>query len=145
MLQTFMHSVFGLSRPLTVGVRGIYWDTSRDAVFLVKHRYGQEWAFPGGGVEVGESMLSALEREVWEEAGISFKSALILDAYYNCSISSRDHVVLYTLEGCSLAYDHKLPTLEISESGWFKLSSLPKLLTPCTAAGIKHLVARNQT
>ena len=145
MLQTLIHLILGLSRPLTVGVRGIYFDASRNAVFLVKHRYRQEWAFPGGGVEVGESMLSALEREASEEAGLSFKSALILDAYHNCSISSRDHVMLYILEGCSLAHDHEPPGLEIEESGWFNLNSLPKPLTPCTVAGATQLVARNQT
>jgi 8-oxo-dGTP diphosphatase len=44
----------------------------RNRVLLLRHeKPGQEvWLLPGGGVRVGESLLRALQRELWEETGL---------------------------------------------------------------------------
>lgn len=44
----------------------------RDRILLCRHeKPGKEyWLLPGGGVEVGESLLAALHRELHEELGI---------------------------------------------------------------------------
>jgi 8-oxo-dGTP diphosphatase len=41
-------------------------------VLLLRHeKQGEEvWLLPGGGVHVGESLLRALRRELWEETGL---------------------------------------------------------------------------
>lgn len=39
-------------------------------LLLVQHRGYNTWCLPGGGVEDGESLKSALEREIREELGI---------------------------------------------------------------------------
>jgi 8-oxo-dGTP diphosphatase len=42
-------------------------------ILLVRHRWVDGtffWILPGGGLRPGESMKSAAEREVWEEAGV---------------------------------------------------------------------------
>jgi ADP-ribose pyrophosphatase len=49
----------------------------REKVLLV--RRGQDpgeglWAIPGGGVELGETLQQAAEREIWEETGIRIKA-----------------------------------------------------------------------
>ncbi len=52
-------------------------------VLLMKNkRNGKLW-FPGGGVEVGEKILSALRREVMEEAGLKIKIKQLLLAKEN--------------------------------------------------------------
>ncbi len=47
--------------------------TSGDAVLLVRRaqepRKGQ-WSLPGGAVEVGETLVAAVQREVFEETGL---------------------------------------------------------------------------
>ena len=54
---------------MTLGVRGVVLD-SDNKVFLVKHTYISGWHLPGGGVEVGETFLDALMRELVEEGRI---------------------------------------------------------------------------
>jgi len=44
----------------------------RDRILLIRHdKDGEErWLLPGGGVQAGESLLEALQRELAEEVGI---------------------------------------------------------------------------
>jgi 8-oxo-dGTP diphosphatase len=44
----------------------------RGRILLLRHEKGDDevWLLPGGGVRVGESLLSALQRELWEETGL---------------------------------------------------------------------------
>lgn len=65
------HWYFLLQRPMTLGVRGLVYDRTGNAVFLIRHTYVPGWQLPGGGVETGETMLQALERELGEEEILS--------------------------------------------------------------------------
>jgi 8-oxo-dGTP pyrophosphatase MutT (NUDIX family) len=120
-----------------MGVRGICYNPENNSILLVKHTYSEGWVLPGGGVEVGESMLTALKRELSEEAGLECKSAKVLDVYYNNSISKRDHVVIYLVEDWQEEQAHERHKLEIAETAWFTLDGLPEGLTPCTEAALR--------
>ena len=41
-------------------------------ILLIRHDKagGEVWLLPGGGVRVGESLIAALQRELWEETGL---------------------------------------------------------------------------
>lgn len=41
-------------------------------ILLLRHEKGsgEAWLLPGGGVRVGESLVAALQRELWEETGL---------------------------------------------------------------------------
>lgn len=45
----------------------------RDRILLLKTRTTGRYAVPGGGVELGESLIEGLKREVIEETGIEIK------------------------------------------------------------------------
>ncbi|MGL5030256.1 MAG: 8-oxo-dGTP diphosphatase MutT [Aeromonas sp.] len=49
-------------------------ENQQGEIFIAKRsadqHQGDRWEFPGGKVEVGEDLHSALDRELWEEIGI---------------------------------------------------------------------------
>lgn len=137
LIQPLLHVAFLLMRPLTVGVRGICYDAASNSILLVKHTYSEGWVLPGGGVEVGESMLTALKRELSEEVGLKCTSAKVLHVHHNSSISKRDHVVIYLVEDREQEQAHERPKLEITETAWCRLDALPEGLTPCTEAALR--------
>ena len=139
LLQPLLHLSFLFTRPLTIGVRGICYNPETNSILLVKHTYSEGWVLPGGGVEVGESMLTALKRELSEEASLKCKSAKVLEVYHNSSISKRDHVVIYLAEYWQEDQTRELPSFEIAERVWFNIDKLPRSLTPCTEYALERL------
>lgn len=131
-LQTrLLHVYFRLKRGMTLGVRAAVLN-DRGEVFLVRHTYTPGWHLPGGGVEVGETMVDALVKELREEACISLTGqAALFGLYFNRRISGRDHVALYVVREFAVEAV-KRPDMEIAEAGWFALDALPQGLTPAT-------------
>lgn len=121
-----------------MGVRGICYDSETNSLLLVKHTYSEGWVLPGGGVEVGESVLTALKHELSEETGLELKSAKVLDIYHNSSISTRDHVIIFLVESWAKHPQHEPPTLEIDHIDWFPLDSLPNDLSPCAQYAVEN-------
>ena len=83
-------------------------------------------------MESGESLLSALERELLEEVGIECLSVQLLDVYHNSSISTRDHVAIYVVNNWQKIEAHEIPRLEITETAWFELDRLPQETSACS-------------
>ena len=123
-IRPAMHTYWRFSRPVTLGVRGLVVDgTGR--VFLVKHSYVSGWHLPGGGVETGETMLTALARELIEEGNIQLNGPPQLFAvYFNSRVSRRDHVAMFIVRDF---HQDKVPepNREIIEHGFFAMDALP--------------------
>src|SRR2546423_12322071 len=72
----------------------------KDRVLLCRHeKPGKEyWLLPGGGVNTGESLVDALNRELWEELGIGEEVAVegpvaIVDSISPVQSFAAKHVV----------------------------------------------------
>lgn len=133
------HFYFRLKRPMTLGVRGLVHDTDQNAVFLIRHTYVPGWQLPGGGVEVGETAIEALEREILEETAIRIAGQPQLKSiHFSRHISRRDHVALYLIENFRQT-GPKLPDKEIAGAAFFALERLPEDTTPATRRRIAEV------
>ena len=83
---------------------------------------GGKWEFPGGKIEVGETNSEALERELYEELGISVKIGKELMNY--------EHVFKTTIYNISfmeiIDYEGVIRNNAHSEIKWVKFSDLLK-------------------
>lgn len=132
LFSKILHIFFGITRPLTIGVRCIIHD-DLGSVMLVRHTYVSGWHLPGGGVEVGEAFEAGLAREIAEECRIELtEKPTIFGVYYNAVASTRDHIVLYASSGWSYKEDLPSKRLEIAESAMFGLTDLPADIDPST-------------
>jgi ADP-ribose pyrophosphatase YjhB (NUDIX family) len=96
-LRRVFHLYWRLVRSMTLGVRAVVLDAD-NKVFLVKHSYVSGWHLPGGGVEVGETLLHALTRELMEEGRIELAGEPVLHGVFlNNHVSRRDHVAVYVI------------------------------------------------
>ena len=85
------------AHTVTIGVRAVVID-DEERVFLVKHSYVSGWYLPGGGVEIGEALGTALARELLEEGNIKLTAPpQFFGMYLNRFVSRRDHVALYVV------------------------------------------------
>lgn len=128
----------GLPHTVTIGVRAVVIDNA-GRVFLIKHSYMPGWYLPGGGVELGETLMTALARELLEEGNISVVEApQLFGMYFNARTSRRDHVALYVVR--SFHQDTPKPNREVIAHGFFSPESLPIGTTPSTRARIGEVL-----
>ena len=83
---------------------------------------GGKWEFPGGKIEIGEANSEALERELYEELGISAKIGKELMNY--------EHMFKTTIYDISfmeiIEYEGEIRNNAHSEIKWVKFSNLLK-------------------
>jgi ADP-ribose pyrophosphatase YjhB (NUDIX family) len=131
-----------MTRALTLGVRGIVVD-GEARVLLVRHTYTPGWHFPGGGVEFGETVDTALRRELVEEAGIALAGPPeLLGIYANFDLFPGDHVLAFAVRAWEQARPLR-PNREIAEAAFFASSSLPDGTTGGTRRRISELTGHS--
>ena len=138
LLRRSLHVGFLLRRALTLGVRGVVEDADK-RVLLVRHTYVRGWHFPGGGVEVNETAVEAIIREVREEAAVQLTEPPVLaGAYFNRRLNGRDHVLLFRCPGWKPEGVFR-PGTEIADARFFDLAELPADLSLGTRRRIAEL------
>jgi 8-oxo-dGTP pyrophosphatase MutT (NUDIX family) len=138
-LRRAFHLYWRVARGMTLGVRGVVLDGD-DRVFLVRHSYVAGWHLPGGGVEVGETFLEALRRELVEEGRIELTGEPVLHGlFFNGHVSRRDHVAVYVVR--QFRQDRlPAPNHEIVECGFYAAGALPAETTRGTRLRIAEVL-----
>ena len=123
----------------TFGVRVIV--KKDDEFLLVKHRYGDFWVFPGGGVNKNEDVRDAGVREVLEETGIHIgEFERTLGEYNNTAEGKNDTVTVLIAREWKTLIQSKW-SLEIKEKGFFDVGELPKNTSPATVRRINEYLS----
>lgn len=92
--------------------------------------FGQ-WVMPGGKIDHGESIETALLREVDEEVGLKVQIGPLVDIYEHLSIgSNKDHYIILYYRAHPLTFELNTNPQELSEAIWFKRLQLPELAVP---------------
>jgi ADP-ribose pyrophosphatase YjhB (NUDIX family) len=138
-LRRIFHLYWRFARGMTLGVRAVVLDGD-NRVFLVKHSYVSGWHLPGGGVEVGETLVDALRRELAEEGRIELAGEPVLHGlFFNSHVSPRDHVAVYLVR--QFRQDRlPEPNREIVACGFFAAGKLPADTTPGTRLRISEVL-----
>jgi 8-oxo-dGTP pyrophosphatase MutT (NUDIX family) len=138
-LRRLLHFYWRFARGMTLGVRAVVLD-GENRVFLVEHSYLTGWYLPGGGVEVGETLLDALRRELAEEGRIELSGEPVLHGLFlNSHVSRRDHVAVYLIRHF---HQDRLPepNREIVACGFFDAAALPAGTTKGTRLRISEVL-----
>jgi mutator protein MutT len=102
-------------------------------IIMVRQQVGYwagKWIFPGGKLEMGETLEGAARREVLEETGCSFETIRQIGAYvsYDPYTSFEKQVVLVYYLGRYT--EGKLIVGEgVTESGWFTVDEIETMTT----------------
>jgi 8-oxo-dGTP pyrophosphatase MutT (NUDIX family) len=110
-------------KPETFGVKVLL--THKNKILCVKHSYGYNYTFPGGGIKKNEDKVEAVKREVYEELGIQLSSVKYVGNITSTRFYKKDNIFIYTSELDDGSF--KVDNLEIESAGWFDKDSLPKL------------------
>ena len=112
-----------LTRPCTVGVRGIV-ENDAGEILLVRHSYGgRGWFLPGGGHRGSESPEEALVREMWEETGLKVEVTGLVGVYFYTGHYKRDHIYIFACR--MVGGEVQRVGGEIADVGWFPPDALP--------------------
>ena len=122
------------------------------ATLLIRRTDNGNWALPGGGIDLGESVAQAAVRETFEESGIECVITGIVGIY-----SDPKHVIFYTSNGearqefsivltARLLGGQPTPSSESSEVRWVPESELPAYtMDRSMRIRINDFLARNQS
>jgi 8-oxo-dGTP pyrophosphatase MutT (NUDIX family) len=114
-------------------------------ILMIRRTDNGNWAVPGGGMDLGESITDAAIRETQEETGITCKITGLVGIYTNPR-----HVILYTSNGevrqeFSIVFTGRpvggelRPSGESSEPQWVPLATIPSLqIHPSMRQRIQH-------
>jgi 8-oxo-dGTP diphosphatase len=97
-----------------------------------------EWSLPGGGVEVGETLVAAIQREVFEETGLMVSVGPIVEVLDRIHVSDTGRVEYhYVLIDylCSVIGGRLHPQSDAADARWAARDDLPAFsLNPVTTA-----------
>jgi ADP-ribose pyrophosphatase YjhB (NUDIX family) len=138
LITAMVRPIWRLRRGLTLGAQGAVID-GEGRVLLVRHGYRPGWWFPGGGVEWGETLEDALERELEEEVGVMLSGPPELHGVFsNFASFPGDHIAVFVVRQWQRREDYRKRG-EIAEARMFSWRELPDRIDPGTRARIAEI------
>lgn len=122
-------------KPITMGVKVLLVRDER--VLLVRHSYQPGWFLPGGGVKRGETIETAVRREVREELGGTLGDLTLLGVYSSIDRERNDHVLVFVCHAFEIAgaNDKEIVAVE-----YFPLAALPPDTDEGSARRVQELL-----
>lgn len=118
-----------------------------DKILLQKRTDNGKWAIHGGSLELGETFLEALERELKEELNIKPINPEMVDIYSGEDLHfiypNNDEVFLISTIYLVKEYEGelKLDNDEVSKIRWFDLDKLPNNIHDPDIQPIKDIIS----
>ncbi len=126
LLSTFNRQI-GYATP-RVDVRGAVLTDGK--LLLVRERQDGGWTMPGGWADVGDVPSQAVEREVWEEAGLRVKARKVIGVYDANRVGPLEIFHAFKVVFlCELLGGQPRPSSETSEVAYFGPDEIPTLLS----------------
>lgn len=100
------------------------------SILLIKRKnepYKNSWAFPGGFLDMDETLLTAAHRELKEETGITCDKLTQLNIYDSIDRDPRGRTISVAFYAFVEEELKAVAQDDASDAQWFKLSNLPGL------------------
>lgn len=130
-----LREMIGTTKIIVPGVRALMFNDCGE-LLLEKQRLFGSWALPHGCVDVGESALEALRREVKEETGLDVIRAEAFGMYthpkYSVTYPNGDQVQTFTIAFLVQQWSGtlRIDGDEVAELAFFPLDRLPAPVYP---------------
>lgn len=98
------------------------------------------WVMPGGKIDLGEPILTALKREVYEEVGLLVEAGSLIDVFEHVAPGEENcHYIILFYRCHPLACDIDFNPQEVMEAAWVPRHQLAAYLMP---DGTRHILGK---
>lgn len=114
-----------------------------DKVLMVRERDDEWWSLPGGGVEYGDDVITALKRELQEELGLKQQDietdGKVVYVYVGAVVQGIPKANLFYR--VVVKADHFSPTADVLEADWFDTKEIQDMFISPSTGGAKQVAA----
>ena len=107
---------------------------SDNRVLLTKRNvppFQGEWVMPGGKIDLGEPIVAALKREVWEEVGLEVEVGSLIDVFEHVTPGEDNYHFIIIYYRCTPLYcDVNHNKDEVAEARWVEPGDLRSYKIP---------------
>jgi ADP-ribose pyrophosphatase YjhB (NUDIX family) len=130
-LEPLRATLFSRHTPLTAGDAAVIDPDGK--ILLMQRVDDRTWSLPAGGLEVGETPVEGVVREVLEETGVHCRAVALVGVFDSrlCGYYSRHHIYIITFL-CRPTGNKQIHFQgdETLDTGWFAEDALPEAMHP---------------